>query len=168
MGCGTDPLPMWLEGGIETRLDIDPRHQPDIVADIADLPDVGRFDVVFGQHCLEHLYPHQVRTALAGFRRALVPGGYVCLFVPDLEDVQATEEPLFVAPCGPITGLDLMYGLRSALESQPAMAHHCGFTQATLQRELEQAGFERVLVKRLANYQLIGIGIEGRSVLPDA
>jgi hypothetical protein len=65
--------------------------------------------------------------------RVLKPGGCVVVFVPDLEGVEATDEVLYEAPCGPITGLDLIYGLRSAWP-QPHMAHHTGFVRDTLER----------------------------------
>ena len=69
VGCGGGRLPDWLTGFNEIRLDIDDTYNPDIVADMKDMGDIGQFDVVFCQHALEHLYPHEVTQALEEFRR---------------------------------------------------------------------------------------------------
>jgi SAM-dependent methyltransferase len=78
-GCGDTPRPAWAVGFDEVRLDIDRRCNPDIVANITSLGDIGPFDALYSSHCLEHLYPHQVPVALAEFLRVLKPGG-VLLF----------------------------------------------------------------------------------------
>lgn len=156
VGCGHEPLPAWLAGGVETRLDVDPRCNPDIVASMTDLGEIGPFDMVFSSHCLEHLAPHEVGVALAEFRRVLRDGGGVIVFVPDLEDVRPTEDVLLESAAGPITGLDMYYGLRWALPEQPAMAHRCGFVSDTLLAAMEAAGFAAVAVRRLRDFNLMG------------
>lgn len=153
-GCGGDSLPAWLSDFTEVRLDIDARHKPDIVASITDLGEIGEFDAVFCQHALEHLYPHEVQTALSEFRRVLKSGGILVLFVPDTEGVTATSEVLFDTPRGPIAGFDLLYGHRASLKEFPHMAHHCAFTSETLAEELKWAGFSEVHTQRLAPYNL--------------
>lgn len=159
VGCGTEPLPDWLAAANETRLDIDPAHKPDIVASMTDLGPIGPFDAVYSNHCLEHLYPHEVPVALSEFHRVLHPGGHVLIFVPDLEDVRPTEDVLFTAPVGPITGLDLYYGLRRMIEEKPHMAHHCGFVSQTLNRNLVEAGFVLVTVQRLGSFNLFAAAV---------
>lgn len=156
VGCGRAPLPAWLVDAQETRLDVDPLCQPDIVADMTSLGDIGPFDLVFSSHSLEHLAPHAVPVALAEFRRVLKPGGGVAIIVPDLEGVAATDEVLFHTSAGPICGNDLYYGLRSALAAHPYMAHRCGFVAASLEAALEAAGFAAVAVRRLGNFNLLG------------
>lgn len=160
VGCGHSALPEWLSvhGFAEVRLDIDPDCEPDIVASMTDLGDIGPFDMVFSHHSLEHLSPHEVPVALGEFRRVLRPGGVALIFVPDLEGVQPTEEVLFVSPAGPIAGLDLFYGLRAALSEHPYMAHRTGFVSQTLGAALESAGFSRVATERLAGHNLMGAG----------
>lgn len=161
VGCGGEPLPEWAQGKFdEVRLDIDERHSPDIVASMTDMGDIGPFNAILSSHSLEHLYPHEVAQALGEFRRVLVDGGYAVIFVPDLEDVRPTEEVLLDAPCGPITGLDMIYGLRSLLPHQPHMAHHTGFTSVTLQSALEAAGFSKVTTQRLSHYNLLAVAIK--------
>lgn len=156
VGCGGDPIPAWLGQYDETRLDIDQSCNPHIVADMVSLGDIGQYDVVFCSHALEHLSPHDVPVALGEFSRVLVDGGIVILFVPDLEGVEATDEPLFNAPIGPIAGLDLIYGYRKMLKEKPYMAHKTGFVKETLFSALSDAGFSDVSVKQLSDYALMG------------
>lgn len=158
VGCACDPLPDWLEGFTETRLDIDPSVNPDIVASMLDLGEIGPYDAVLCRHALEHLYEHEVPTAISEFHRVLKPGGHLILFVPDLQDVQATEEVLLESPSGPISGLDLIYGFRPAIKDNPYMQHKTGFVQETLQKAL--SGFSKVDVKRIGNYDLMGAAVK--------
>lgn len=160
VGCGSDPLPDWITGVKEVRLDIVPDYAPDIVANMIDMGEIGTFDAILCRHSLEHLPPHDVSRALKEFLRVLNPGGVALIFVPDLEGVSATEEVLFESPAGPICGLDLMYGYRKVLEECPYMAHKTGFVSSTLRKELEQAGFSQVSVTRLSNYDMMGVGIK--------
>lgn len=157
VGCGFEALPVWLGGLAETRLDIDPRCEPDVVATMTALGDIGPFDVVYSSHSLEHLAPHDVGVALGEFRRVLREGGALVVAVPDLEDARPTEDVLFVSPAGPITGLDLFYGFRSALEAQPYMAHRTGFVRDTLMEAFDSAGFSAAKVERQSNYNLVGV-----------
>lgn len=155
VGCGGDKLPPWLGGHIETRLDIEPRNMPDIVADMLNMGEIGEYDAVYTSHCLEHVYPHQVPVALAEFIRVLVSGGVAIIIVPDLEGVQPTDEVLYQSPAGPICGLDMIYGHRPSMEAFPHMAHHTGFTQATLRTALEAAGFVDITVARVPVFNLL-------------
>lgn len=158
VGCGSAPLPDWLQGE-EVRLDIDPQHKPDIVASMTDIPeDIGGFSLVYTNHSLEHLYPHDLPRTLAGFLRVLAPGGIVIAVVPDLEDIRPTEDVVYVSPSGPVTGLDMYYGARWLLHARPHMAHHNGFVAATLRAALERAGFANVRAIRDTAWNLIGIG----------
>lgn len=158
VGCGGDPIPQWAEGKYkEVRLDICDDHKPDIVASMTNMGDIGQFESVFCSHALEHIMPHEVALALKEFYRVLKPGGFALVFVPDLEDVKATEDVLFEAPCGPIAGLDLIYGLRSLLHVLPHMAHRTGFIAATLKKAFEDAGFSQVIVERKDNYNLMAV-----------
>lgn len=159
VGCGGDPLPEWLQGWSEVRLDIDPQHRPDITASMISMGDIGTFDAVVSQHSLEHLYPHEVGRALREFYRVLKPGGIAFVVVPDLEDVRPTEDVLYTMPCGPITGLDLIYGLRSNLAEMPHMAHHTGFVRQTLQAAMTAAGF-RTEVRRIPDFNLLAVGVK--------
>jgi SAM-dependent methyltransferase len=157
VGCGHEPIPDGFSRYVETRLDIDPRCDPDIVASMTDLGDIGPFALVYSSHSLEHLSPHEAPVALAEFRRVLVDGGAAVIMVPDLEGVSATDDQLFVSPAGPVCGLDLIYGFRAALGEQPHMAHRTGFIATTLKAALEAAGFRGVVVERLPNFNLMAV-----------
>lgn len=148
-GCGYTPLPEWMSTYREVRLDIDPEVKPEILASITDLGNIGPYNAVFCQHCLEHLYPQDVPRALKEFYRVLAPDGVLALFVPDLEDAKPTDDVLFESPAGPIAGLDLFYGHRKALAAGMIyMAHHTGFTQHSLRAAIEQAGFGGGVITR--------------------
>lgn len=149
----------WKRQGYQvTNLDIDPRNEPDIVASMTDLGKIGSYEVVYCCHALEHLYPHEVSTALREFYRVLSPSGLLMVMVPDLEDVRPTEEILDIPLCGPITGLHLFYGDAQLIEQYPHMAHHSGFVKETLAGALSAAGFANVHAKRLTHYNLVATG----------
>jgi len=160
VGCGSDSLPEWFKDCNETRLDIVDTFKPDIVANMMSMGDIGKYDIVLARHSLEHLAPHEVGKALKEFIRVLNDGGLAIVFVPDLEDVKPTEDILFESPAGPITGLDLMYGFRKVLEESPFMAHKTGFTKELIEKEFDQAGFNKIKANRLANYDLICAGVK--------
>jgi len=156
-GCGTADVPPYFDGlELEVvRLDIDPGMKPDIVASITDLGDIGTFDIVYSSHCLEHLYPQDVKKALREFYRV---ANTAIVIVPDLQDVKATEDFLYESPGGPLCGLDLIYGCRTDIELTPYMAHHSGFVAETLEAAMKGAGFPKVSMIRLYPYNLIGVG----------
>lgn len=159
-GSGDTPLPGQFDDYEVTTLDIAPEVKPDIVAPMTGMGDIGKFDVVWCSHALEHLYPDEVPLALAEFLRVLVPGGHAVIFVPDLEGIKADESPLYIDPSGPVTGLDLIYGHRANMRGRPHMAHHMGFVSVTLTDALLRAGFSRVQSSRQPLFNLLGIGIK--------
>jgi len=155
VGCGF-PNPDALEPRFrseewhELRLDIDPRTQPDIVASITDMSAVASnsVDAVWSSHNLEHLYGHEVPVALAEMHRVLKPGGLALLNVPDLQQVahyivaDKLDDVAYVSPAGPVTPLDCLFGLGSAVAGGNAfMAHKTGFTATSLGTRLAAAGF---------------------------
>lgn len=160
-GCGSSPLPpFWGDKYSETRLDIDATTNPDVIASLTDLGDIGPFDVVYCSHCVEHLYPHDVRVAVAEFYRVTAEGGSTVIIVPDLEDVKVTDEPIYDCAYGWLSGLDLIYGCRYDVPGNPYMAHHSGFTSKLLEGVMREAGFRSVTMKRLPNHNLMGVGIK--------
>ena len=157
-GCGRAPLPEWLSQYREVRLDVDPSHRPDMLASMTDLGEIGPFNAVLCCHSLGHLHPDDVDRALREFHRVLSPGGMAIVIVPDLEGVRPTEEVLYVSPAGPVTGLDMIYGMRSLSQSHPAMIHRTGFIASTLRAAMERAGFDVVKCDRGGGYNLVAIG----------
>ncbi len=160
VGCGGDSLPDYCSGFTETRLDISAINNPDIVASMTDMGEIGEYDAVFCQHALEHLHPYEVPVALSEFLRVLKKGGSAMVFVPDLEDVKPTEEVILQSPAGPITGLDMIYGYRPVLKELPHMAHNTGFVEETLNKAFVDAGFSKVHTKRMGNYNLMAVGLK--------
>ena len=161
LGCGGEPLPSNMQHCQEFRVDINPECNPHLVADMAHLPEgIGPFDAAYAAHSLEHLAPHDVESCLAGIIRELKPAGAAIFRVPDLEGLAPTNEVLYTAGETPVCAADLFYGWRPFLKEHPYMAHRTGFMQATLRIVLERAGFIGVLVTRLPNYELIGVGLK--------
>ena len=160
VGCGSATLPDWLAGYDEVRLDIDPLTSPDIVAPMDNLGDIGGFDIVLSIHAIEHVFPHEVDKTLQEFKRVLKVGGCAIVFVPDLTDIKPTNEVLYTAPCGDITGLDMYYGKASFIAENPFMAHKTGFTRDTLLETLKRAGFSKCEIKNVTQYNLMGVGVK--------
>lgn len=138
----------------ELRLDIDPEVKPDVVGTMTDMSAVasGSVDAIFSSHNIEHLYPHEVPIALAEFKRVLRSEGFVVITCPDLRSVCALvvedklTEPAYISQAGPITPLDILYGLRSAMaKGNLFMSHRCGFTLNVLLATLEGAGFSKAI-----------------------
>ena len=156
-GCGNEKLPSHFANHEELRLDIDERVNPDVVANLVDMGDIGQFQTTFCSHALEHLYPHEVDKALKEFLRVLENDGYSIFLVPDLEGLTPNEEVLYESAGGPIRAMDLFYGYRKALAEFPYMAHHTGFTSESLKQALLNAGYTSVTTKRLENHNLVAI-----------
>jgi len=137
--------PQWRE----VRLDIDPATQPDVVASLTEMRPIedNSVDAVWSSHNLEHLHRHDVPVALAEFYRVLKPGGFAFVTLPDLQQVahfvvaDKLEDVAYESPAGPITPLDCIFGLGSAVKENDYMAHKTGFTEKTLRRRLQEAGF---------------------------
>ncbi|MCC7495565.1 MAG: hypothetical protein IT204_24660 [Fimbriimonadaceae bacterium] len=141
LGCGFAPL--------EGYVNIDVRDLPeaDFIAPVTDLgafPDgcasEVRMDAVY-----EHLYHFERPPALAEWYRVLAPGGELHLnWIPDFE---LTIQHYLNRPPG-LTGewfdlahaANLLSGLYTATDV-PEMLHKGLFTKASVQAELESAGF---------------------------
>lgn len=140
----------------EVRLDINPGANPDIVATMTDMGAVQSqsMDAVYSSHNLEHLFPHEAGLALREFYRVLKPCGFALITLPDIEQVAGliasgkAEDTIFMTNKGPITPLDILYGFRPMLASNPFMAHKFGYTAATLEKALKEAGFAHITVER--------------------
>ena len=154
----------------EVRLDIDPGVEPDIVASMADMPEVasGAYDALYSNHNIEHLIAHDVPAALGEFARVLKPNGLALISCPDLQSIAALvandklEDTAYVSPAGPIAAIDMLYGHRGALARRMVhMAHRTGFTAKTLGNALIASGFTRAIVERDEKiYALWAIGFK--------
>lgn len=156
VGCGpkrAEQTPFAGMGWQEIRLDINPAVAPDLIGTMTDMAAVAdhSVDAVFSSHNIEHLYPDEVPTALAEFRRVLKPNGFALITCPDLRSVCALvandqlTEPAYTSPAGPIAPIDILFGHRPSLQAgNRYMAHRCGFTQKVLTATLQAAGFQQV------------------------
>jgi predicted SAM-dependent methyltransferase len=144
----------------ELRFDIDESVKPDLVGTMTDMSSVSSesVDAVFSSHNIEHLYPHEVPLALAEFVRVLKSDGIAVITCPDLKSVCALiaedklTEAAYTSPAGPISPIDILYGLRSSMaQGNLYMAHRCGFTQKVLTGTLQAAGFKSVAIMSRAH-----------------
>lgn len=152
----------------EIRIDIDPQSEPDLVASITDLRSsfaAQSFDAIWSSHTLEHLYAHEVPTALGEFKRVLKSDGFALVTSPDLETVaslileQGINHVAYTSPAGPITPLDMLFGHSASIaRGHHYMAHKTGFSPASLGQLFADAGFPTVLVKRV-DLDLWGLGL---------
>ena len=156
----------------EIRLDIDPSVSPDLVGTMTDLSAVktGSMEAVFSSHNIEHLYPHEVPVALSEFKRVLTDDGFVVITCPDLVSVahciieRGLSETAYMSPLGPITPLDILYGLQNDIRAGNLyMAHRCGFTAKTLMHTLQRAGFGKItVVGRRSQFVLWAVATKSR------
>ncbi|MBF0241798.1 MAG: methyltransferase domain-containing protein [Desulfamplus sp.] len=148
----------------EIRFDIDKAVSPDILGTMTDMGRVAdsSVDAIFSSHNIEHLYPHEVQTALHEFLRVLKEDGFAIITCPDLQSIAALivdnklTEPAYHSPAGAITPLDMLYGHRQSMEKGNLfMAHRCGFTKDSLIAALQEAGFGSVgVIARSENFDL--------------
>ncbi len=168
-------LPSYFAGWREIRVDVNPAFRPDLEASITDLsalPD-GSIDAIWAAHCVEHLYAHEVPTALAEFHRVLNDTGFACIIVPDLQAIGewlATDrlhETIYDSPAGPVSAHDMLWGFGAAIErGQIAMAHRCGFTPTVFLERLKAANFGEIALRRRSNLELAAIALKLDSGTP--
>lgn len=159
VGCGRQRLPAEIGPCEEVRMDVDREVDPDIVADMTDIPvNDGEFDAVFSSHCLEHLHRDDVHRALREFRRVLRDDGSAIVIVPDLEGLEVSLEPLYESGSGPVSAMDMIYGHMDQSSNNPYMAHRFGFTADILRACMADAGFSRTHVIKMDNRSLVGCG----------
>jgi hypothetical protein len=150
------PLPPPYENCEHLLLDIDPAGKPDIVCDARNLSVLagGGMDVIYCSHNLEHYYAHEVPRVLAGFMHVLKADGWAHIRVPDLNAVMRraveqrldVDDALYSSLAGPIKLLDVLYGYGAEIErsGNDFFAHKTGFTQRSLTKCLQTAGFAQI------------------------
>ncbi|MCL7487981.1 MAG: class I SAM-dependent methyltransferase [Desulfobulbaceae bacterium] len=153
-------------------LDIDPKGSPDIVCDARNLAelDAGQFDAVYCSHNLEHYYRHEVKRVLAGFLHVLKDGGFAQIRVPDIHEVMRVaiqrdldiDDVLYQSPAGSIMVLDVLYGYSIEIEQsgQDFFAHKTGFTQKSLLKALQKAGFLKIY-SMTGNFEIDALACKG-------
>src|ERR1035438_869599 len=179
-GCGSkgdSRLPPIFRSWDQVRVDLNPAMEPDIVASVVRLwaLDAASVDAIWCAHCMEHLFAHQVPLALAEFRRVLRKDGFVCIVVPDLQEIaqwignDRLHETIYESTAGPITAQDMIWGFGAALShGMMGMAHHCGFTPTVLLEHLKNAGFSEIVLRRKPErLELAGLALQRPSKSPE-
>lgn len=150
------PVPSYYDGWEHLLLDIDPRDDPDIVCDARKLMTLPpkQFDAIYCSHNLEHYYRHDIPKVLAGFIHLLKDDGFAHIRVPDIgqvvnklaDDKMDIDDVLYISAAGPITAHDVIYGYGLEIErsGQDFYAHKSGFTDSSLRKTLQLAGFQFV------------------------
>ena len=161
----------------EVRVDIDESVNPDIIASMTDLSVIesNKFDAVYSSHNIEHLFAHEVPIALKEMHRVLNDDGYLIITCPDLVSVcsEVAEGkltvPLYQSSLGPISAIDILYGLRSDIsKGNHYMAHNCGFTGPVLYSTLEGCGFTSIVsIIKPQNYALWAIAYKNKIIDQD-
>jgi SAM-dependent methyltransferase len=168
-------FPKFFRTWRKIRVDIDPDAKPDLVSSIVDLSAIadGTVDAVWSSHCIEHLYAHEVMTALSEFRRVLRKTGFACIVIPDLQVIaqwiatDRLDEVIYESASGPVTAHDMIWGFGQALAmGKTSMAHRCGFTPTPFLNSLRAAGFEEILLRRQNTLELVAIALRQRSKRP--
>lgn len=168
----TIPLPQQYADFEHLLLDIDPKGEPDIVCDARKLTtlDADQFDAVYCSHNLEHYYRHDVHGVLAGFLHVLKDGGFAHIRVPDIQEVMRVtieqgldiDDVLYPSAAGPIIVHDVLYGYGVEIErsGQEFFSHKTGFTQKSLLKVLQNAGFSN-MYSRVGNLEINALAFKG-------
>lgn len=135
LGAGgrTTAQRIWPDAEIVT-VDVDPAMEPDVVADVRDLPeDLGKFHAILAAHLLEHIPRPDVVAALEHWREHLAADGEIHIIVPDL--AWAAEKILR----NQIDAAVMMHIYGS--QTRPEEFHHFGYTVLLLRDLLQRAGY---------------------------
>lgn len=157
VGCGTttiNNLKGFDSSWNETRLDIDPQVNPDIISSGTDLKCIGdnEFEAIYSSHSIEHVYFHEVKKLLDEFYRVLTPNGFVIITCPDLRSISKVildndlDTKIYDSEVGPIYPMDVIFGSTGHVSrGNMYMAHKCGFTFELLTKCLFNSKFKKVV-----------------------
>jgi predicted SAM-dependent methyltransferase len=137
LGCGFDHRAGYL------NVDFQAFHQPDLVADVSDLPMLpsDHYTEILAQDVLEHLPRKATAPTLAEWNRLLVPGGTLVLRVPSLFDlVDLFRRPENLHPDRQEDLMQFLFGT----QAYAGDTHLTSFTRPLLERQLEREGFSPV------------------------
>ena len=135
----------------EIRLDVDQSVNPDILGSLTDmnLVNSGSIDAIYSAYNLDHIYAHEIPSALKEFQRVLNEDGIAIVRCPDIQticEVIAQDkllEPLYESPIGPIFPIDILFGNRQEIaDGNEFMAKKVGFTYSVLNQIFGEAGFQ--------------------------
>ena len=121
------------------NVDIQPRWNPDLLADVSKLPHGDNtVEAICAHHVLEHLVLDDGAVALREWLRVLKSGGSLLIFVPDL----AALAKKWLS--GGITDYIYAVNLYGAFMGDPADRHRWGWCYRSLHAMLTEAGFRTI------------------------
>ncbi len=129
---------------------IEPADYVDHVGNASDLSRFTdeTFSVLYASHILEHIdYLHAVEKTLTEWRRVLVPGGMICISVPDLEILGSL---LLLKDRYDVNDRYLLMRMIYGGHHTENDYHYAGFTDDLLQVFLMKSGFQKI--ERVAEF----------------
>ncbi len=133
LNCGSGQRPF---GPPFINVDINPRWNPDVVADISSMPmfDDGSADVIVIHHCLEHFQCGEGIGMLKECYRILGKGGSLIVTVPN---IRALVKAWIT---NRLTTQIFMTSIYGAYMGDDADTHKWGFVPETLMEQIAAAG----------------------------
>ena len=127
-----------------TNLDIKHHRGVDIIADATEkIPlDTGSVDEIHCIHVLEHVTRDKYPLMLAEMHRVLKPGGVLYVEVPDLMRTIENLHQSFEA--GDVEAIHIWTTSLYGKNEREGMAHHWGFYEGLLRREMRHQGFKEL------------------------
>jgi SAM-dependent methyltransferase len=150
----------------EIRFDCDARAKPDILGRLDKFEGIadGSIDVVYAPQLIQRFPLPGVPLIIREMMRVLKDGGRAIITAPNAQ-IAATYlannqpfQPLYETKLGPITPIDLLYGLRAGIvQGENHYQHRSGYTYEQMGLLLRDAGFTNIAVQRKA-YEITAIG----------
>jgi len=135
----------------EITLDIDNKHNPDILADVTNISHIpdNFVDCIYTSHMIEHIDYFKVPSLLNELLRITKPGGFVRIITPNLQSIaqQIVDGDLlgvvYNSNGGPISAIDMIYGHRHSVHRTGVdfMRHRTGFTRKVFESLSAEHGF---------------------------
>lgn len=136
----------------EITLDIDNKHNPDIIADVNNLSHIpdNYVNCVYTSHMIEHIDYFKVSPVLKELLRICKLGGFVRVITPNLQSIakQIVSGDLlstvYDSSSGPISALDIIYGHRPSVHQHRVdfMRHKTGFTKQVFEHIATENNFD--------------------------
>lgn len=146
LGCGTDKISGYA------NIDIRPEVDPDMIMDLNKTPypfDTNSIDEIKAKDFIEHFSFRRTKAIVSEWFRILKQGGKMYIQCPDLEAITTK-----VVMDKKRTYEEMSYWVYGGQE-YPQNLHQAGFTNLTLTRLLESAGFKVESVKNDGGTNLI-------------
>ena len=128
----------------EITLDIDNKHNPDILADITNISHIpdSYVNCVYTSHMIEHIDYFKVPTVINELLRICKHNGFLRILTPNLQTIaqQIADGDLlstiYESNGGPISAIDIIYGHRHSVHRHGVdfMRHRTGFTKTVFEQ----------------------------------